>query len=333
MPLALRHRTLRIAGAFAIVMATLGPGGGAEPPAPTLADVPYGPHPKHVLHFWKSPTASAEHPAPVVFFIHGGGWRSNHRLSKLAAFLPDLLEAGLSVVSVEYRFIQEAVADGIEPPVKAPMHDAARALQFVRSKAAEWEIDKDRIAACGSSAGACTSLWLAFHDDLADPASPDPVARESTRPCAAAVIGAQTTLDPDQMRAWTPNSHYGGHAFGILDKIRSREELFAAFLAARGEILPWIAEYSPYALVTADDPPVYLLYNNAPALGKEAKDPTHSANFGAKLAERLTEAGVDHELVYPGAPNVEHPTVTDYLVAVLASGPQGQPGDAITSPP
>jgi hypothetical protein len=34
---------------------------------------------------------------------------------------------------------------------------------------------------------------------------------------------------------------------------------FEAFLAAREKILPWIAEYSPYALVSSDDPPVYLL--------------------------------------------------------------------------
>ena len=106
-----------------------------ESPIPTLADVSYGPHPKQVLHFWKAPTATAEQPAPLVFFIHGGGWRSNHRLSRLADFLPELLEAGLSVVSVEYRFIQEAVKEGIEPPVQAPMHDAARALQFVRTRA------------------------------------------------------------------------------------------------------------------------------------------------------------------------------------------------------
>jgi hypothetical protein len=31
-----------------------------------------------------------------------------------------------------------------------------------------------------STAGACTSLWLAFHDDLADANTPDPIAREST---------------------------------------------------------------------------------------------------------------------------------------------------------
>lgn len=293
----------------------------AEPPSPTLADVPYGPHPKQVLHYWKSSVATAEDPAPVVFFIHGGGWRSNHRLSRLADFLPDLLEAGLSVVSVEYRFIQEAVAEGVEPPVKAPMHDAARALQFVRSQAADWGIDKARIAACGSSAGACTSLWLAFHDDLADPTSTDPVARESTRPCTAAVIGAQTTLDPAQMRAWTPNSHYGGHAFGFLDKSRSRDEQFAAFLADRDRIAPWIAEYSPYALVTADDPPVYLLYKSPPAVGQPEKDPTHSANFGVKLAERLAAVGVGCELVYPGAPGVKHATVAEYLVAMLRRRP------------
>lgn len=312
-------RLLLFATAIAGVFAPLG--AAAEPPAPTLADVPYGQHPKQVLHFWKSPTASAEHPAPVVFFIHGGGWRSNHRLSKLADFLPDLLEAGLSVVSIEYRFIQEAVAEGVEPPVKAPMHDAARALQFVRSQATEWQIDKQRIAACGSSAGACTSLWLSFHDDLADPASADPVARESTRPLTAAVIGAQTSLDPAQMRAWTPNSYYGGHAFGFLDKARSRDEQFAAFLAARDDLLPWIAEYSPYALVTADDPPVYLWYVRPPDLGQPAKDPTHTANFGVTLAERLAEAGVDCELVYPGAPHVEHPTVVDYLVTTLRENP------------
>ncbi len=97
--------------------------------------------------------------------------------------LPKLLEEGISVASVEYRFIAEATADGVVPPVHGPLHDAARALQFVRSKASEWNIDKSKIAASGGSAGACTSLWLAFHSDLADPKSADPIARESTRLC------------------------------------------------------------------------------------------------------------------------------------------------------
>jgi len=188
------------------------------------------------------------------------------------------------------------------------------------SRAADWQIDPRRIAASGGSAGACSSLWLAFHDDMADPNSSDPVARESTRLLAAAVTGAQTTLDPAQMKEWTPNSRYGGHAFGFLPVPGQRDSQFAAFLAARDRLLPVINRYSPYALVSADDPPVYLSYNAPPALGQPAKDPTHSANFGVKLKERLDAVGVPCELVYPGAAGVQHPSVTDYLLARFRGG-------------
>ena len=129
------------------------------------------------------------------------------------------------------------------------MHDAARALQFVRKKASEWNFDPERIGLSGGSAGACTALWLAFHDDLADPSAADPISRESTRPMCVAVEVAQTTLDPKLMREWTPNSRYGGHAFGLMDAsdIKSRDTLFAEFHSKRDEFLPWIHEYSHHA--------------------------------------------------------------------------------------
>lgn len=285
--------------------------------SPTLADVAYGKHPKQVLHFWK---VESDKPTPLLFFIHGGGWQGGNRTSGLAAMLPEFLKSGVSVVSVEYRFIQEAMADGVTPPVKAPLQDAARALQFVRSKAEEWNIDKQRIGASGGSAGACSSLWLAFHDDLADPKSDDPVARESTRLFCAAVSGAQTTLDPQQMKAWTPNSNYGSHAFGIFKKVNGKDVRdFEAFLEQRDKILPWIQEYSPYALVTKDDPPIHLFYNAPPALGQDQKDPTHTSNFGVKLQEKLKSVGVPCELAYPGAPDVKHPRVQDYLIETLTA--------------
>ena len=81
---------------------------------------------------------------------------------------------------------------------------------------------------------------------------------------------------------------------------------FAEFLEKRDTILPWIAEYSPYALVTADDPPIYMTYGEPPALGKEQRDPTHTSNFGVKLQEHCKANGVECELVYPGAPDVTH---------------------------
>lgn len=284
-------------------------------PKPTMADVSYGSDPRQVLDFWK---AESPQPTPLLFFIHGGGWQAGDKGKVYTSGLSNCLAAGISVVSIEYRFVAQAHAAGVKPPVEWPLHDAARALQFVRSKAAEWNIDRARIGASGGSAGACSSLWLAFHDDMADPKSADPVARESTRLACAAVIGAQTSLDPRQMREWTPNSRYGGHAFGILKEVKGKNVAsFDDFLAQREQILPWIKEYSPYELVTADDPPIYMIYSAPPALGQEQKDPTHSANFGVKLEERLRSAGVACELVYPGAPGVKHAQAYDYLIATL----------------
>jgi acetyl esterase/lipase len=287
----------------------------APTPAPTQANVTYGTHERNVLDFWK---AESSKPTPLVFFIHGGGWVGGDKSRVGLLDVAAMLQAGISVVSINYSYVPQAYADGIQPPVKASLHDAARALQFVRSKAAEWNIDKKRIGASGGSAGACSSLWLAFHPDLADPKSKDPVARESSRLWCAAVNGAQTTLDPAQMKEWTPNSKYGSHAFGIYKEGGGKNQPdFAEFLARRESLLPWIAEYSPYALVTQDDPPVYLFYSGPPALGQEQKDPTHTSNFGVKLKEKCDSAGVPCELVYPGAPGVEHETVQDYLVAKL----------------
>jgi acetyl esterase/lipase len=231
---------------------------------PTLVNVAYGPHEPQVLDFWR---AESPRPTPLVFHIHGGGWVNGDKAH--VANLERYLDAGISIVSINYRFVTQAIEAGVKPPVQWPLADAARALQFVRSKAREWNIDPVRIGATGGSAGACSSLYLAFHADLADRNSKNPIARESTRLWCAAVTNAQTTLDPKQMKEWTP------------------------------------------------DPPIYLIYAAPPALGQDQRDPTHTANFGVKLQEKLRATGVPCELVYPGAPGVAHPQVHDYLIEIL----------------
>ncbi len=279
---------------------------------PTLADVSYGNDPRQKIDFFQ---AKSERPTPLVLVIHGGGWLNGDKRSfnNTAPFLA----AGISIVSVEYRFVSQASAEGVKPPVKYPMHDAARALQFVRSKASDWNLDASRIGATGSSAGACTALWLAFHDDLADPQSADPVARQSTRVACVAVAKAQTSLDPQQMREWIPNITYGPHAFGFAGDGAKKLSPFEQFFDERETILPWIREYSPYELVTPDDPPVALYYDEPPAMGHDQESPAHSANFGVGLAAKLKQVGVECDLVYPGAPDVRHPRMHDYLIERL----------------
>jgi len=275
-------------------------------PKPSHSEVSYGKHERNVLDFWQ---AKSEKPTPLVLVIHGGGWTSGSkervdRFANVQAFL----DAGISVAANNYRLMEHA--KDVVPPVKAPMHDSARALQFLRSKAKEWNIDPTKIAAAGGSAGACTSLWLAYHDDMADPKSADPISRQSTRLSFVAVIGAQTTLDPKQMKEWMPNSKYGGHAFGKKD--------FAQFIADREKILPWIAEYSPYALASKDDPAVTIFYNTPPAMGKHQKDPTHSANFGIGLQAHCKELGIGCDVIYPDKKNPQPETPTTFLIKKLS---------------
>jgi acetyl esterase/lipase len=285
----------------------------ASLPRPTHANVAYGPHQRQVLDFWQADT---DHPAPLLIFIHGGGWNQGDKVP--VSDVSRYLKEGISVVSINYRLVPQAAEAGVQPPIRWPLADAARALQFVRTMAREWNVDEDRIVASGNSAGACSSLWLAFRDDLADPDSPDPVARESTRLLGAAVINAQTSLDPWQMKEWTPNSRYGGHAFGFTGHAEGRTP-FDRFIASRNDILHLIQEYSPYEWVSSGDPPVYLYYSRPPAFGEEQSDPTHTANFGVGLAVRLREAGVDFELVYPGVSGIRHATIPDFVIALLAS--------------
>lgn len=268
--------------------------------AKQLQNVPYGEHSRQVLDFYQ---AKSETPTPVVLYIHGGGWRAGDKKTNPQAFL----DKGISVVAINYRYVTNAVKEKVEPPVKAPLEDAARALQFVRSKATEWNLDKKKIGATGGSAGACSSLWLALHDDMAKPDSEDPIARESTRLFCAAVNGAQVSLDPKELREWMPNYSYGAHAFGL--------DGFQALIDNRDSVLPWIKEYSPIEHVSKDDPQIGLFYRGeVPVVGASPKDPTHSGIMGLKLAERLKEVGVDVVLVTPGVKDPEYRNSTEYLI-------------------
>ena len=297
--------------AFVAAVALLSVHAQAQPPAPatpTRENVRYGAHERQTLDFYQ---AQADRPTPLLFFIHGGGWMVGDKARP--DFLAQCLAVHISVVSINYRLLPDAVAAGVFPPVKACLDDAARALQFVRSHSRDWKIDPQRIAGCGGSAGGFMVLWLAFHPDLADAKSADPVARQSTRLRCAVTFVPQTSLDPLQMRQWTANNDYGHHAFSLAS--------YQQFLDKREQLMPWIQEFSPYALATADDPPVYLFYDTPLALGQPYKDPPHSANFGAGLVEQLKRVGVEFEFNYPGAPGVKHPDIFSFLTEKLAAPP------------
>ena len=250
---------------------------------PTFADVAYGAHERQRIDFWKANTSK---PAPLYVQIHGGGWLKGDRKSLSAATIEYWLSHGVSVASIDYRYSSDA-------PLPAPVHDAARAIQFLRSKAAEWSIDKSHVVCEGGSSGGCTSLWLAFHDDLADPTSNDPIARESTRICGAVAGNGQTSIDPPVIREWLGEAVLKhpmiANAVGARDK--------ADALARYEDFRQLFQEFSPINHVSADDPPVLLYYRLDDQL--PARDEGHGIHhpvFGIKLKQQCDQAGVRCEL-------------------------------------
>lgn len=168
------------------------------------------------------------------------------------------------------------------------MHDAARAAQLLRSKSVEWKLAPRRFGAYGISAGGCTTLWLACHDDLANPRSNDPVERESSRLQVAVGMSQQTCLEPGIVTAWVGNQVLQhpmiARAVGAkkLDEVKK----------PRAEWVRLLHEFSPITHLRADDPPV--LISNPRVDPLPATSPGSAifhALFGMKFQEKAAAVG------------------------------------------
>jgi acetyl esterase len=255
---------------------------------PTFADVSYGPAERNVLDFYQ---AKGEKPAPLLVHIHGGGFVAGDKKGINAGMVERLRTLGVHFASINYRFV-----DGKDVIFPAPQLDGARAVQFLRSKAGEWKIDPTRVACFGGSAGAGISLWIGFHDDLADPGSADPVLRQSSRISAVGSFGGQPTYDPIKIRdliggrAWEHPSIF--KVYGLRD---ADEALHPTPAMQR-----LYDESSAITWLTKDDPPVVMAYNEPdgplPADAKPGQG-IHHPNFGRMLKERMDELKIENVMI------------------------------------
>jgi acetyl esterase/lipase len=94
--------------------------------------------------------AVIEQPLPVVIWIHGGGWRSGSKAEPIAA---ELATRGYAVASIEYRLSDSAL-------FPAQIDDCQAAVRWLRTHAAEYQLDSRRFAAWGVSSGAHLATLL-----------------------------------------------------------------------------------------------------------------------------------------------------------------------------
>jgi hypothetical protein len=258
---------------------------------PTHADIKYGEHARHVIDLY---LAKSNEPTPLVIYIHGGGFVGGDKRGVSGNLIQALHREGISVAAIHYRFIRTHL-------FPAPFADAARAVQFLRHHAKKFNLNPDRFAATGGSAGAGISLWLATRDDMADPQSDDPVSRQSTRISCASVGGAQVSYDPRFWKAVGLAKGLQYPSFPLMfgvdadDPFRDPKKIAIAEACA------------PIEHVSKDDPPVYFRYG----VPDELNDKTslnalvHHPRHGQLFKKKMDHLSIECHLVYPGGPKVK----------------------------
>jgi acetyl esterase len=286
---------------------------------PTHANVKYGKDERNVFDIW---LAKSDKPTPLAIYIHGGGFRAGSKEKLSEDALKQLLKAGISVASINYRYLT------IDTPLPTSHHDAKRALQFMRSKAKEWNLDKSRVAAFGGSAGAQICMWLAYSDDMAKAKSKNPIERESTRLTCVATTGGQTTTQTEfwkEMIADIMGPKIEAEGFvrplgGLVDPEKIRMATWGA--STLEEMNQTLSRHSALSLISEDDPPIFMSYGMNPS----AKPPSdrkrlrgwiiHHVNLGIALKEKADALKLEAHLKYPGA-KLKYPSQVEFLVDKL----------------
>lgn len=162
-------------------------------------DISYGPYEKNTFDIF---LPRSSEPTPLVIYIHGGGFLEGQKENAYEPLwngswdfpseIRTLLSEKIAFASINYRLLS---FEGDEDGVIKSLSDSKRCLQYIRTISNVLNIDSNNIILCGSSAGAGTSQWLGFSDDMADLDSDDMVLRESTRVKGIAVKATQASYD------------------------------------------------------------------------------------------------------------------------------------------
>ena len=276
----------------------------APDPAPTQADVPYGPSPHQLLDIYLPPNGSG--PYPVVLWF-GGIWKPAKHPARLDFFG----KAHCAAIAVQTRTMTDATDDKVSAPISYVANDACRAVQFVRLNVARWDLDPKRIAVGGGSQGALPALYVACAGERADPRSADPVERVSTQVTCAAAYRSQPTIDPKRMQEWVPGVEWGAPALGCS---------FRESLQRREELLPLISRWSPDALLHAGTPPLYFENDwglSRPEAVTETDYKVHSPAWALGFQKLARQAGVVCHVKYPGHPTEGYQDIWDFVVQQL----------------
>lgn len=238
----------------------------AAPPGPAVAapapmTLAYGADPLQQLDLWRpanasgTPSGKPSGKAPLVLFVHGGGWKRGSKDNAGSRWAPLHFPAqGYAYAAIDYRLVPQAT-------VEEQAGDVARALKFLLGRADELGIDPARVVLMGHSAGAqlvalvgtderyLKAVGLSFADVAGvipnDGAAYDVPAQMRDGPAIMQQTYAQAFgSDPARQRALSPTHHAAtpnAPAFLFLhvqrpDGVRQAQALGKALSAAGSKV-------------------------------------------------------------------------------------------------
>lgn len=221
---------------------------------------------------------------PLVVYVHGGGWmggtsRNSAAFADFPAVLADLAARGYVVASVNYRLAGEA-------RFPAAIDDVRAAVRYLRAHAADYGLDKSRVAIWGGSAGGQLAALAATDCQAGDGTT------ESACVQAAAIwygVFDFTSLTPPANPASPPPAATARQPGGP-----------AGYFGCAPAACPDIAaKASPITFVDATDPPFLLVHGD----GDKTVPVTQSREMMSKLkaagvkADYQELAGYDHSFI------------------------------------
>ena len=202
-------------------------------------------------------TPAGEGPFPAVIFVHGGGWSAGDKTGGNDPLFAPLAQRGVVWFTINYRLAPKH-------HYPAPVEDVHTAIRWVKAHAKEFNIDPNRLALVGESAGGQLVAQAAA------------LANDDTRVAAVAPFYAPMDFIADMERR-------GGLSV-------SMRGLFGRTEAKADEAtLRLLREASPINHVRAGLPPFLLVHGTG--------DMSVLYNWSPQFQAKLKAAGVTCDLI------------------------------------
>jgi acetyl esterase/lipase len=217
-------------------------------------------------------------PLPVIVYASGGGWRI---VSKNYSVWRFLLAEGYAVASVEYRVSDEA-------KFPAPLHDVNAAIRWVRANAEKYNLDPNRVAGWGSSAGAYLLSLAAVTNGMSE--FEGNVGEHSEQPSVLACVIDH--YGPSDLNAMPEDTNSVPNVIEPMGTAVSPETLLLGYLPA--DRPADAARASVVTYVKKDVPPFLIMHGDA--------DTRLGIGQSKRFYDALKHAGADAEFhPLPGA--------------------------------